>query len=220
MLRRLLLLLLRPPPERARMRDLVELNRRAVQRSVEIVEGVTVDQLGYPTPCAAWRLGDLLAHMIAQHHGFAAAADGNTTDLSVWDMPAVGDDPAGAYRAAAERVMTAFAADHVVDRMFWLPEIRDGGLFPGEMAVSFHLVDYVVHGWDVAASLGLDADYAPDLVTVALLIAERVPTGPARVVAGAPFQPPLPSGPRRSPMERMLLLLGRSPSWPKPALAG
>jgi len=196
------------------MTTLLKLHRRVVRRSVEIVNAVTADQLRRPTPCAEWALEDLLAHMIAQHHGFAAAAEGNITDRSVWDVHTVGDKPADAYTAAAKRVLTAFAAEGVLSRSFWLPEIRDGGPFPAPTAIGFHLVDYVVHGWDAAASIGVDADYAPDLVAAALSVAEQVPTGAPREVPSAPFQPALSVGSGQSPMQRLLLILGRSPSWP------
>jgi uncharacterized protein (TIGR03086 family) len=197
--------------------DLVELDRRAVQRTVEIIAAVTADQLGRPTPCAGWTLEDLLGHLIAQHHGFAASADGNTTDRSVWDVHPVGDDPAGAYAAAAERLVTAFAADAVLTREFWLPEVRDGGPFPPRTAIGFHLVDYVVHGWDVAASLGVDPGFEPDLVVAALAIAEKVPKGAAREIQDAPFGAALPLAADGPPMDRTLRILGRCPSWPDPA---
>lgn len=195
------------------MTDLIELNRRAVRRSVEIVDAVSAEQLGWPTPCSGWTLEDLLGHMIAQHYGFAAAAEGNTTDRSVWEVQPVGADPPGAYAAAAEQVLTAFAADGVLDRGFWLPEVRDGGPFPAPTAIGFHLVDYVVHGWDVAASIGADANYPLEVVATALSVAERVPTGAARVAPDASFAPPLPVGADQSPMHRMLLILGRGPTW-------
>jgi uncharacterized protein (TIGR03086 family) len=195
--------------------DLLGLHRRVVQRSVEIVRAVTAEQLGRATPCSEWMLEDLLGHMIAQHHGFAAAAEGNDSDLSLWDVHPVGDDPAGAYVLATERVLTAFAAEGILERRFWLPEIRDGGPYPASMAIGFHLVDYVVHGWDVAVSIGVAADYDQDLVAAALSVAEQVPTGTARRLPGAAFAPVLRVSADRSPMDRMLLLLGRSPAWPE-----
>ncbi|MCX4393151.1 MULTISPECIES: hypothetical protein [unclassified Streptomyces] len=39
--------------------------------------------------------------------------------------------------------------------------------FAAPRAIGFHLVDYVVHGWDVAASLGIRAAYDQDLVRAA-----------------------------------------------------
>jgi uncharacterized protein (TIGR03086 family) len=197
------------------MTSLLELHRRVVRRSVEIVDSVSADQLGKATPCAEWTLEDLLGHMIAQHHGFAASAEGNTSALSVWEVHPVGDSPAETYAAAADRVIAALAADGVLERRFWLPEIRDGGPYPAQTAIGFHLVDNVVHGWDVAASVGVDATYAPDLVAAALTVAEQVPDGAPRLVPGAAFRPALPMSEHPSPMYRMLAILGRSPAWPE-----
>lgn len=58
-------------PSRVKVR---ELDRRAVLRSAEIVALARDDQWDAPTPCGGWSLRRLLAHMAAQHLGFAAAA--------------------------------------------------------------------------------------------------------------------------------------------------
>jgi len=36
----------------------------------------------------------------------------------------------------------------------YLPEVRAGITVPAPIAIGFHLVDYVAHGWDVARTLG------------------------------------------------------------------
>ena len=195
--------------------DLVDFDRRAVERSVVVVASVTASDLDRATPCAGWTLGDLLGHMIVQHDGFAAAADGAPADLSRWVANPVGHDPAVEYSAAAARVVGAFAG-HDPDRGFWLPEIRDGGPFPAAMAIGFHLVDYVVHTWDVAVSMGVGVVFDDDLVVAALRIAERVPAGAAREVEGAAFKPVLPIPTGSSAIARLLLVLGRDPSWVAP----
>jgi len=195
------------------MSSVVDLDRRAVEISVGIAAGITPGQLAWPTPCAGWNLADLLSHMIAQHYGFAAAAEGNGADASAWQVHPVPADASSAYAAAARRVIAAFAAD-VLQRSFWLPEIRGGISLRARTAIGFHLVDYVVHGWDVAATLGVQADYPPDVVAAALAIAEQVPDDATRLAAGSPFQPAFPVPAGETPMRRMLLLLGRSPSWP------
>jgi uncharacterized protein (TIGR03086 family) len=152
--------------------------------------------------------------MIAQHNGFAAAALGETSDLSVWQPRPPGADPAAEYTDAAERVLAAFATDGVLDRPLWLPEIRDGGMFPARLGISFHFVDYVVHGWDVAAALGVPAGYDEDVLLAALDVAKVVPEGEARLKPGAAFGPVLPAGERPSTLERLLTVLGRAPNWP------
>jgi hypothetical protein len=71
-----------------------------------------------------------------------------------------------------------------------LPEITPRPI-PGRFAIGFHLVDYVVHGWDVARTLGIAYELPPDVLAAALPIAEAVPAGDARLAPGAAFAPPL-----------------------------
>jgi uncharacterized protein (TIGR03086 family) len=199
---------------RVHTNDMVALDRRAVRASVDVVALVTAADLRRPTPCADWTLADLLAHMTAQHHGFAAAAAGRGTDPQAWRTRPLGADPAATYAAAADEVLAAFAADGVLDARFALPEISTDVTFSGRRAIGFHLVDYVTHAWDVARALDVRLDLPDDVVHGALPVAEAVPDGPGRLVPGAAFAPRLPEPAGAGPMDRLLALLGRSPTWP------
>ncbi len=199
------------------LRDVRDLDARAVRASAEVVAGVTAADLSRPTPCAEWTLGDLLSHMIAQHNGFAAAAAGRGADLDVWTASAPSADPVTEYVVAAELVIAAFAAEGTLERGFALPEIIPGVEFPAAQAISFHFIDYVVHGWDVARSLGLAYELDADLVEAALPVAEAVPEGERRLRPGAAFRPGLPAPAGTGPMDRILAMLGRSPDWSPPA---
>ncbi|MFB6437477.1 TIGR03086 family metal-binding protein [Streptomyces sp. NPDC056411] len=110
----------------------------------------------------AWTLADLLAHMTAQHHGFAAAALGDGEELAHWRVHPLGNDPVGRYTEAADAVLAAFATVDRPDRPFVLPEFGTTQPFPADRAIGLHLIDYVVHSWDVARSLGLGYDPGPD----------------------------------------------------------
>lgn len=187
--------------------DLLAHHRAVVRTSIEIVSRVRAGDLGRRTPCAEWTLADLLAHMTAQHHGFAAAARGTGSDLTAWEVRSAG--PAD-HTEAAEDALTAFAEPEVPQREFELPEF--GASFPAVQAVSFHLIDYVVHGWDVARSLGLDYRLAPEVAEPALRIALAVPGGDLRLQPGAPFKPALDEN-GSDPLRRILAALGRSPDW-------
>ena len=191
--------------------DIVALDAEAVRASVDLVAQTTVADLARPTPCAGWALRDLLTHMVAQHHGFAAAAIGDG-DLARWQPRPLGADPVVTYRAASDEVLAAFAADGALDREFPLPELPGGAPFPARQAIGFHLVDGVVHSWDVARTLDLPVHFEPAVLEVALRVAEAVPRGEARLVPGAAFAPEVPwSG--TSGHDRILALLGRSPDW-------
>jgi uncharacterized protein (TIGR03086 family) len=197
---------------------IVALDAQAVRESARLVAQVTAADLARPTPCADWTLHGLLRHMIAQHYGFAAAAAGDG-DLARWRPRPLGEDPVADYRAAAECVLAAFAADGAVDREFPLPEITRAPMFPGPQAVSFHFVDYVVHSWDVARALDLAPRFDPALLDAALTVARAVPGGQARLTPGAAFAPEVAwSGGSR--LDQVVAVLGRSPGWrPPPAVA-
>jgi uncharacterized protein (TIGR03086 family) len=202
--------------------DIVRLDAQAVQATVRVVSGISPADLAKPTPCAGWSLGDLLAHMTVQHDGFAAAAAGDGADLARWQPrqagagPA-GGDPVGEYAAAAGRALAAFGADGVLDREFVLPEISPLLRFSGAEAIGFHFVDYVVHGWDVARSLGQDFELAPDLLAAALPVARAVPDGEPRRRGLVPFAPGIPVTGDAGVLDQIVALLGRRPEWPEPA---
>lgn len=198
-----------------RTTDLRPADQRAVRASVMVVARVTRDDLDRPTPCQAWTLADLLAHMTAQHRGFAAAARGHGADLAIWQPRPLGADPAGQYAAAVADVLSAFAGQGVPERLFALPEFGPGAAFPGAQAIGFHLVDYVVHAWDVARSLGVLLELDEDLAGDALPIALAVPDGGNRLKPGAAFRPGLPAPASSPPLDRILAALGRSPRWPE-----
>ncbi|MFC0438342.1 TIGR03086 family metal-binding protein [Kutzneria buriramensis] len=188
--------------------ELLAAHRVVVDASVAIVSQVQADDLGRPTPCAEWTLADLLAHMTAQHRGFAAAGRGHGGDHAAWEVRPAGPDD---YAVAAKDVLAAFAESEVPE--FELPEFQPVPHFPAAQAIGFHLIDYVVHGWDVARSLGLDYELAPEVAEPALRIALAVPNGDNRLAPGAAFAPALATS-DADPLRRILTALGRSPEWP------
>ncbi|GFE20193.1 TIGR03086 family metal-binding protein [Streptomyces libani] len=192
------------------------LHAQAVRDSVALIRRVTPDDLSRPTPCSAWTLAELLAHMTAQHHGFAAAALGKGQDLAHWSVRPLGTDPVGLYTAAAEHVIAAFATVEGPDRAFALPEFSTTRTFRAVRAIGFHLIDYVVHSWDVARALGLA--YTPDteLLRAALPIARAVPDDDSRLAPGSAFRPGLATDEDADTLERILAALGRSPRWRGP----
>jgi uncharacterized protein (TIGR03086 family) len=194
--------------------DIVGLDARAVLASVQIVSQASPADLARPTPCPDWTLAELLAHMTAQHNGFAAAAAGDGADLVHWQTGAPVADPVGEYAAAAARVMAAFAAAGVLAGEFVLPEINPELPFPAAEAIGFHFVDYVVHGWDVARALGRAYDLEPDVLVAALPIAQAVPDGERRRRPGAAFAPRV-AATSGGLLDQIVGMLGRRPDWPE-----
>lgn len=192
-------------------------HRTAVQASIDVVADVRPEHLSLATPCAGWNLADLLTHMTAQHHGFAAAARGGGADLSAWRTAPFADavvaDPPGTYAAAAHAVLAAFAADGVDEAPFALPEFGPGVSVPGATAMGFHFVDYVVHGWDVAATLRTPYSLPPDVLAAALPIVMTVPDGEFRDADNSPFARALSLDDTDDDFARILRHLGRNPEY-------
>jgi len=181
--------------------QIIELHRRALDAIRPIVARVRPADLDRPTPCAGWDLRALLSHMIGQDHGFAAAV---LADVSA-DAFAPREPTIEAHEAGAAAVVAAFAAADPT-RQVLLAELG-GRRFPLPSVIGFHLLDTLVHGWDVAASLGADVDYDDDLCTAAQAQAELVPAGTAA------FAPNLPITAEATAWARTLALLGRDPHW-------
>jgi uncharacterized protein (TIGR03086 family) len=203
--------------------DIRALNARAVQYSAELVAKAAEEDFERPTPCAGWTFTDLLAHMTAQHRGFAAAAAGNGQILSRWELrPIAGRDAAVTdYEFASDLVQAAFSPPEALERTWILPEFGDDPAspptFPGRVAMGFHFIDYVVHGWDVAKTLGLSYEPDEELLEPALAIARKVPNGDNRTKQGAAFRPGTQDAVDDGSLpllDRILLYLGRSPQWP------
>jgi uncharacterized protein (TIGR03086 family) len=186
--------------------DLISADAIAVRATVDLVALVKPADLARPTPCAEWDLGMLLRHMTAQHRGFAAAAAGRGADLAAWEVPPTADG----YAEAASAVLDAFAAGDVLERPFVIPEFDVDRPLPGRLVIGFHLVDYLVHGWDVARSIDVPFQADPSVLALALPIVRAVPDDQSRTAPGAPFAPGRPVPPEADPLTEILARLGRS----------
>jgi uncharacterized protein (TIGR03086 family) len=183
------------------------LHRAALDQVGEIVAGVSPADLTRATPCAGWDLRRLLAHMVGQNHGFADAAEHDVGVEAFADRP-VDDDPQGAWAESARRVGDALAAAVAAERTVLLAEFPGYGRLPARLVLGMHLLDTVVHGWDVATALDLPYRPSDDLVAATLAIARQIPPGAGREEPGASFGPVV-DAPTDDPWVEALHLLGR-----------
>ena len=195
--------------------DIVDLDARVIRGTVALVTQAGPADLARPTPCAGWTLGDLIGHMTTQHYGWTAAAAGHGADLSRWQPGPPAADPVGEYAAAAGRVLEAFGDEAVLGREFALAELSPVLRFPAAQAIGFHFIDYLVHGWDVARSLGVAYQPEPGVLAAALPIARAVPDGELRKQGLVPFAPGLRVAAQAGLLDQIVAMLGRSPAWPE-----
>jgi uncharacterized protein (TIGR03086 family) len=190
--------------------ELRDLDQRALAVAGGFVAAVTTEALARPTPCEGWTLDVLLRHMVSHNHGFAAAARGEPAQRTVWEDATLDPDPYGAYRASADEVVAAFADDGVLGRKL---DIYSYGVFSAPVAFGMHFVDFLVHGWDVARSVGAVGVIDDDLSEAALAVALRWPYHRPDKAFGVKVDVP-DDAPAH---QRLVAYLGRPPDWQPPA---
>ncbi|WP_198961249.1 TIGR03086 family metal-binding protein [Pseudonocardia sp. MH-G8] len=185
----------------------------AVLRIVgELVGDVRHDRWSAPTPCPEWDVRALVEHMVLGHRLFAAILRGEATvtagALEPGSADALGDDPAGTYREAADSLLAAFGQPGVLGRTFEVPV----GPVPGIVAVHLRIVEELVHGWDLAQATGGQPRFPDDVVERAAEFTrvKLADVPPER----SPFAPPRPVSDLAPPIDGLAALLGRT------ALAG
>ncbi|MFD9891160.1 TIGR03086 family metal-binding protein [Amycolatopsis sp. NPDC059027] len=187
-----------------------ELDRRSLALLDKLVATMTPADLDLPTPCAGWTLADLLRHQVGENNGFAIAARHGSAPS--WDGD-LGDAPYYAYAVSVDAYLAAFADDAVLERTLTIGHLGD---FPGHIAVKMHLIDTVVHGWDLAKTLGVPYEPLPEAVHEALEFAGRIPADPDVRKKRGTFAPIVELPEDASAFDRLLGILGRSPGWERP----
>jgi uncharacterized protein (TIGR03086 family) len=193
--------------------EIRDLDRRAGAVLGEVVGQVRPEQLWFPTPCPDWTVRGLVRHLVSENEGFAAAAIDGSAPVQTWTGGRLGDNPAGAYRRSNVRFADAFADGGALDRAM---EVREFGTFPRRTALTFHLLDCIVHAWDLARAIDLPYDPPAELVEASLNLARRIPDTDATRGPGAAFERSVKVRDGASDLDVLLGLVGRSPEWISP----
>ncbi|MFI7065918.1 TIGR03086 family metal-binding protein [Kribbella sp. NPDC050124] len=193
--------------------DIRDLDRRAGAVLGEVVMQVRPEHLWFPTPCPDWTVRGLLRHIVSENEGFAAAALNGSATVQSWNGGRLGDHPSGAYRRSNARIADAFADGGALDRLM---EVREYGSYPRRIALTFHLLDCVIHAWDLAKAIDVPYDPPPDLVEQAFALARKIPDTDAVRGPGAAFERSVKVPGDASDFDQLLGLLGRNPDWVSP----
>lgn len=175
---------------------------RAIAAAEVIIAGIADAQWADPTPCAGVDVRTLVNHLVTGNLHFAALV--KQTHRPDRDADYLGEDPLGAFQAAAAALREAFARPEVLGTVYTAPF----GTAPGVALVHTRIIEHLGHGWDLARSTGQPADFPDDVAERALAAAKGVlatrPEGP-----GSPFAPEV-DVPADSPaIDRLAGFLGR-----------
>jgi uncharacterized protein (TIGR03086 family) len=183
--------------------ELLELFQRAQAQFTDRVDAVAPDQWEDPA-LPDWTVADLVAHLVTESLWVRPLlagepyAEGRFPDDTV-DL--LGSDPFTGWESAADDALSAFAEDDAMMRTVHL----ESGPMHASVYIQQLTADLTVHAWDLAEATGGDTDLDAELITAALLVAERLPE------SGVPerFDPPLDVSETAPPQVRLLARFGR-----------
>jgi uncharacterized protein (TIGR03086 family) len=187
--------------------ELLELFQRAQNQFSDRVDAVAPDQWDDES-LPAWTVADLVAHLVNEALWVPPLLAGEPIDLIEGRFPEgtddlLGDDPFTGWETAADGALSAFAEDDALMRTVHLSR----GPTPATEYIFEMTADLVVHSYDLAAAIDGDTELDGELVTAALVYAERLPEDG---IAGL-LDPPLDVPASAPPLVRLLGRFGRRP---------
>jgi uncharacterized protein (TIGR03086 family) len=189
--------------------ELLEAHPRALAEFGRRVRLVRAHQWRQPTPCPEWEVRDLVQHVVVEQLWLPPLLAGQTIEQvgTRFDGDVLGDDPVGAWAAAAVAAEVAAAAPGALAGTVHLSY----GDQPAEHYLQEAISDLVVHAWDLARGIGADERLDPELVE--LVYRDLAPRA-GELAASGLFAPPVPVPADADRQTRLLGLVGRD------ALAG
>ena len=177
---------------------------QAIAATREVLAGVSADQLDADTPCAQWKVRELVNHIVGGQYFFEAGLKGEAPG---GEAPAFADgDFVAAFDDGAQRCVQAFQADGVLDQTISMPF----GDMPGRAVLGLAVTDTLTHGWDLAKATGQDTDVAPALSAQVLEQAKESISPAFRSEDGAVFGFEQEAPADASNADRLAAFLGRT----------
>lgn len=175
--------------------DLLDLYERASEWTASKVAGAT-DKLGVSTPCDEWDVKTLMNHMLDTQQYFVGAARGTDASPPGPNPPElVGDDPAAAFAAARDEMVSTYQEPGVIEKT------------GPSLGIAF--ADQLLHGWDLAKATKQDSTMPDGLPQAAFeMIHGRFTDDQRKGV----FKPEVNVGSRASAQDKLLAYTGRTPS--------
>ena len=177
----------------------------AIRTTRGVLAGVDRSQLDRTTPCASWKVSDLINHIVGTHHFFLAGLNGQPPSAEATDYAA--GDFLAAFDEASAASLAAFSADGAMERIVKMPF----GEMPGSALAGIATTDTFAHGWDLAKATGQPTDLDPPLAAELLTGARQFIAPSFRGEDGkAPFGAEQTAPEGASNADRLAAFLGRT----------
>lgn len=117
---------------------------------------------GRPTPCTEWDVHGLVNHVTGGNVRYRMLLDGaDAVEVEASRaLDHVGEDPPALFARTADEVVAAFHEAGALDRVVDHP----AGRRTGAELLGQRVVEWAVHGWDLARAVGGDEDLDPAVV--------------------------------------------------------
>lgn len=137
----------------------------------DLMEHVSNDQLGLPTPCSEFDVKALLDHMVMVMQRVAVLGNGQHFSTANEMTAARETGHADAFREAAHDVQKAWTDSAKLAAMYEVP----WGELPGAPLLLIYTAELATHGWDLATALGLKFAIADEYLEGALVAVRMIP---------------------------------------------
>jgi len=176
-------------------------------KTADLVDTVKPEDWDKPTPCADYKVRDLVGHMVGWSASFEAAANGRTPtgDPTTYEVT---DKSAAEFRLAVSSIVGGWR-DNGLDREVSL--VGASGM-PGPMVFEMTMMEYLAHGWDLATGSGQPVPYTDEEAQAVLERAKQGPLANAEYRGGdQPFGPIVEVPDSATAIERFAGFMGRTP---------
>jgi uncharacterized protein (TIGR03086 family) len=158
------------------------------------IAAVRPDQLHKPTPCSDYDVADLVNHLVGWARSFAARLTG---DSSMEDPNAysTGANPALEFHQAAQTIVHAY---------------RTATEQTNQLPAGFIVMEFLTHGWDLAAAINRTANFPATAAELGLKTAKEMLKPEYR---GSAFLPEFEVSPTAGAVDQLVAFMGRNPGW-------
>ncbi|HVV38608.1 MAG TPA: TIGR03086 family metal-binding protein [Acidimicrobiales bacterium] len=156
---------------------------QAIATACGVLANVSKEDLDKQSPCVAWKVRDVVNHLVDGADFFAAGMGEQAA--GVGDV--TGGDYQAAFDDAAARTLALFTAPGALEKTAQLPF----GPMPAGALMGLATTDIFTHAWDLAKATGQSTDLNPELAAQLLpQVQQSIPDmfrGPEG--SGMPFGP-------------------------------
>jgi uncharacterized protein (TIGR03086 family) len=187
----------------------------AAREMARLVNAVRDDQLGDPTPCTKYTLGDLLQHVRGLAEAFTMAGrkeqpTGGSKGPPQGDVSLLPADWRGEIADWLNRLVHTWSDPGAWEGKAWIAGFEAPASAVGVTAIN----ELVVHGWDVARASGQELLLEDDALTPAREFVAMMSGPGSEEARGQAFGPALPVPVGASALDEVIAGNGRNPAWP------